>query len=175
MKKNFLLVAPLSAIAAPVFAAPLKKIVYSALSLCAVVFSAQLMAQQMDYFTFTSQNRSYSWSSLASPVVSDFMSGSYFSESTSMGDMTFNNGGGFSGSIYLDNLASTQQVYSGDESSPTFLVGTYIGLEYNDSFIASPATLTISAIAPVPEPESYAMILAGLGLMGFMVCRKRSA
>jgi hypothetical protein len=28
--------------------------------------------------------------------------------------------------------------------------------------------------APVPEPESYAMILAGLGLMGFMVRRKKS-
>ena len=29
--------------------------------------------------------------------------------------------------------------------------------------------------SPVPEPESYAMLLAGLGLMGFMVRRKKSA
>jgi len=31
------------------------------------------------------------------------------------------------------------------------------------------------AIAPVPEPESYAMLLAGLGLMGFMVRRRKTA
>jgi hypothetical protein len=35
-------------------------------------------------------------------------------------------------------------------------------------FAPAPAT-------PVPEPESYAMLLAGLGLMGFMVRRKKSA
>jgi len=29
--------------------------------------------------------------------------------------------------------------------------------------------------APVPEPETYAMVLVGLGLMGFMVSRKKSA
>jgi len=29
-------------------------------------------------------------------------------------------------------------------------------------------------VAPVPEPETYAMMLAGLGLMGFMVRRRRN-
>ncbi len=32
-----------------------------------------------------------------------------------------------------------------------------------------------SSIAAVPEPDTYAMLLAGLGLMGFMVRRKKSA
>ncbi|MCX7185383.1 MAG: PEP-CTERM sorting domain-containing protein, partial [Nitrosospira sp.] len=31
------------------------------------------------------------------------------------------------------------------------------------------------AVLPVPEPETYAMFLAGLGLMGFMVRRRRTA
>lgn len=31
------------------------------------------------------------------------------------------------------------------------------------------------AAAPVPEAETYAMMLAGLGLVGFMVSRRRSA
>jgi len=36
---------------------------------------------------------------------------------------------------------------------------------------------TISTVptSPVPEPEAYAMMLAGFGLMGFMVRRKKSA
>jgi hypothetical protein len=32
-----------------------------------------------------------------------------------------------------------------------------------------------ASVAAVPEPESYAMLLAGLGLMGFMVRRKKNA
>jgi hypothetical protein len=33
-------------------------------------------------------------------------------------------------------------------------------------------TLTYSPALPVPEPESYGMMLAGLGLMGFVVRRR---
>jgi hypothetical protein len=29
-------------------------------------------------------------------------------------------------------------------------------------------------LAPVPEPETYAMMLAGLGLMGIMVRRRKN-
>ena len=32
---------------------------------------------------------------------------------------------------------------------------------------------TWSSVAPVPEPEQYALMLAGLGVIGFMVRRKR--
>jgi hypothetical protein len=35
--------------------------------------------------------------------------------------------------------------------------------------------LNISAVAAVPEPESYAMFLAGLGLMGFIARRRNTA
>lgn len=31
------------------------------------------------------------------------------------------------------------------------------------------------AVVPIPEPETYAMILAGLGLLGFMARRRRAA
>ncbi|MBP9713561.1 MAG: PEP-CTERM sorting domain-containing protein [Sterolibacterium sp.] len=32
----------------------------------------------------------------------------------------------------------------------------------------------LTQITPVPEPESYAMLIAGLGLMGFVVSRRRN-
>jgi hypothetical protein len=37
------------------------------------------------------------------------------------------------------------------------------------------ATLTYSIASPVPEPESYAMLLAGLGLMGAIARRRNKA
>jgi len=36
-------------------------------------------------------------------------------------------------------------------------------------------TTTLYSLTPVPEPESYALMLAGLGLIGFIARRKRSA
>lgn len=33
----------------------------------------------------------------------------------------------------------------------------------------------VTETAPIPEPETYAMLLAGLGMIGFMIRRRRSA
>jgi len=47
-------------------------------------------------------------------------------------------------------------------------------LSFADSDLAAGYSFTAQAIAAVPEPETYAMMLAGLGLMGF-VTRKKTA
>jgi len=39
----------------------------------------------------------------------------------------------------------------------------------------NPKSPLIVLTAPVPEPETYAMLLAGLGLVGAMVRRRRAA
>lgn len=50
---------------------------------------------------------------------------------------------------------------------------------YQSGLAFSGATIGVDTIptttTPVPEPETYEMLLAGLGLMGFMVRRKKSA
>jgi hypothetical protein len=34
-------------------------------------------------------------------------------------------------------------------------------------------TLTLNGVAPIPEPETYAMLMAGLGLLGAVARRKK--
>jgi hypothetical protein len=80
-----------------------------------------------------------------------------------------------------------------NNSSSTWAAGTSIGLigrgvtfgantfdyvlGYNDSYHhADWDDLVIGVnIAPIPEPETYAMLLAGLGLMGFVARRRKKA
>lgn len=68
----------------------------------------------------------------------------------------------FGGSILLDSVGA--QLYAGPESVPTFIPGVYllVGLFDDGEY-----TLTIAEAAPtVPEPASWAMMIAGLGLVG---------
>jgi hypothetical protein len=68
------------------------------------------------------------------------------------------------------------------QSSGDFVLGVYspseIGSPQTDieSFeYLAPQSPRAWTLAPVPEPETYAMMLAGLGLLGFMARRKKSA
>jgi hypothetical protein len=50
-------------------------------------------------------------------------------------------------------------------------------LQAFDPGVGNTYTFTITqtpTVSPIPEPETYAMLLAGLGLMGFIVRRKRT-
>jgi len=80
-------------------------------------------------------------------------------------------GGGF---VLLDpELAVTgAQLYTGDESSPTFTLGTF---SLTNQFGAGAYTLTVTDVTAVPEPTNIALLLGGLGLFGTMAARRRSA
>ncbi len=70
----------------------------------------------------------------------------------------------------LTVTATTSDVLGTDSFS-----GKIASLEFSgtDGF-TQVSTLTFNRVAAVPEPETYAMLLAGLGLMGFMVSRKEN-
>ncbi len=61
---------------------------------------------------------------------------------------------------------------------------TYVGFEdasgggdrdFNDGMFSFAGVAAAVPVAPIPEPESYAMLRAGLGLLGVMVQRKQNA
>lgn len=54
------------------------------------------------------------------------------------------------------------------------VVGGYETYYYFEGAITAPGTWTMG-VAAVPEPETYAMMLAGLGLVGAVARRRRSA
>lgn len=75
----------------------------------------------------------------------------------------------------VDGIAHANVVYNWNGSGRTF-----VGFEdlrgggdrdYNDFTFS----FTNVAVNPVPEPETYAMLLTGIGLLGFMARRRRRA
>jgi len=54
------------------------------------------------------------------------------------------------------------QAYSGDESAPIFLTGTYLGTDLNTG-----ADATVTIAAAVPEISTWAMMALGFAALGF--------
>jgi len=73
---------------------------------------------------------------------------------------------GYSGSYYTGTL-SDLVLGAGSHTFTIELTALAPG------YTSGGATATFSALAPVPEPETYAMLLAGLGLMGAVARRRK--
>ncbi len=114
--------------------------------------------------------------SFASPVkgVAAFMNYATSSGSTPLGSTptiaVFNSGNQLLESSTLSfstsGLTNTGEVHGFLENTADISSMTLSG-----SFIGAAALQVVA----VPEPETYAMMIAGLGLMGFMVRRKKTA
>jgi len=76
----------------------------------------------------------------------------------------------------IDILSSNQNIYQGYLFSSNFSVGSNFSYSSRGPVFFDSATFTLrQATAPVPEPETYAMFLAGLGLLGFAAKRQKRA
>jgi hypothetical protein len=163
-----------------------------------LMFSApQLRADGggIDTFTFTEQldssnTLSVVWQLPASPTpdasvddigfisttdASYFLNGCY--QATASNAFLFlsnDTGGGFIDS-FLFGLGGVSQLYSGSESNPTFIAGTYGGydsINLSASGGLMPASLTIAT----PEPSSLLLLLCGfLALVGTLTLKKVQA
>ena len=72
-------------------------------------------------------------------------------------------------------LTGDQDEGSDDESAaaPAYFAADVIWTADTQSFGATGAIGVTHVTTPVPEPETYALFLAGLGAMGFMARRRR--
>jgi hypothetical protein len=83
------------------------------------------------------------------------------------------------------------ETFTSPELIPDFIAGTALlpappsfhgrlALDFVDATTGAPAGsvffdgLAVASTAPIPEPETYAMLLAGLGLLGFVAQRRRA-
>ncbi|HVW64289.1 MAG TPA: PEP-CTERM sorting domain-containing protein [Nitrosospira sp.] len=72
------------------------------------------------------------------------------------------------------DLNFTGNLAAGDTAQLSFHLKAFdpgVGHTYTFTITQTPITQT-PPVSPIPEPESYAMLLAGLGLMGYMVRRR---
>jgi len=91
--------------------------------------------------------------------------------------ITFNLQTGFNGTTWspISPLVLTPDSNTGAFSFSQTVSGLTAGATYwfRLTGVSSGGAYTVT-LAPVPEPESYAMLLAGLGLMGFIARRRKS-
>lgn len=127
------------------------------------------------------------WYMDSNPLVADYLNGAYFEVDDLQG--SFNYGTDFHADI--DNLTfyhlgayvagfstvfdyqgivdfNGPQLYTGPESAPTMLTGTFNVHDYYSN-----ASFTLNAAA-VPEPASWALLMAGFGLIGCTLRARRT-
>ena len=66
------------------------------------------------------------------------------------------------------NLNFTGNLADAGTANATFMISPF------DPGAGNTMTFTLTQVPTIPEPETYAMLLAGLGLMGFMAKRRNS-
>lgn len=100
--------------------------------------------------------------------------GAAFAESAAYGTAGRVNGQGYVATTTLDNSMTVVQLLSGANNTARITTSTLGNTNGNYTFSLS-STGVLSIVTPVPEADSYAMLLAGLGLMGLIARRRKTA
>jgi hypothetical protein len=80
-------------------------------------------------------------------------------------------GGGFTTPPFNVNYTSAKQLFSGSTSDPTFSTGT---VALTDDYSVKKETLTVSTVSSAPEPATWALMFAGVGLIGATLRKRRN-
>jgi len=87
---------------------------------------------------------------------------------------------GVRGALTLFNADDTPTAFSWGVGGPSFSVSDTFALTAGSYYYAVSGrstgaySLTSTAVAAIPEPETYAMLLAGLGIVAFVARRRRA-
>jgi len=105
------------------------------------------------------------------------------SAAASATNISFSGAGGITG---FSGILASVPLTGSTVPSPPIVVNVLSG--FTGLLAAGPYTLTVSGnagsgasyggnvvLTPVPEPETYALMLAGLGIVGFVAARRRSS
>ncbi len=79
-------------------------------------------------------------------------------------------GAGNSGFLFESSAAQLQSVFSADLRVGLFATAANATGGFETFFVGNVA----NPVTPVPEPETYALMLAGLGVVGFMARRRKN-
>lgn len=112
--------------------------------------------------------------------LSDFITLSVYSSTgtllqthTLAGPMTLNQiGGGVGGSGLVFGLDAAEQAQVNSIANAVFAVGATFANAAGGNDVIQVSKIG-GTVTPVPEPETYALMLAGLGVVGFMARRRQ--
>lgn len=92
------------------------------------------------------------------------------------GGLNFSNAGTLNNNSFASGLGFMRMDFLGTGTSRAVPYNVYAeGAESVNVWLDANKTLHIGAVAAVPEPSEYAMLLAGLGMIGFMARRNKRA
>jgi hypothetical protein len=89
--------------------------------------------------------------------------------------MNFDTSGNLSNNSYANGMAFEMTRASASGIAKGTNTAYVDGSTAVRAWVDGDSVLHIAAVTAVPEPESYAMLLAGLGMIGFMARRRKSA
>lgn len=87
-------------------------------------------------------------------------------------------GGGFDlislGATFFRYSPAGPSIFTGTVSSPTFVSGEYDFTDFDLPALSYHLSVTTDAVAAVPETATWAMMLAGFGMIGFAARRRKT-
>ena len=116
-------------------------------------------------------------------IIYDGVKGSFAAPLSDIAEVCFFNdalGGGLQLNTIgtFDGVVSTSgpQLYSGSELKPTLLTGKFLfsGYDVVNEVVDPSRSYTLRVSVAVPEPASWAMLIAGFGLTGATLRRRQS-